>query len=177
MRRLLFAITTALLAALSRPAAAATINVAPGDSYAKIEAAGPGDEVVIAPGTYTFRVHLTKAAPAAQPIVIRAQDPSRPPVWDLSSTLVENAPGSYTAGDRGRGCWQLSGATNVHISGLVISGCHNAGANSAGMRYYNGATGIVLSDVVFRDNDNGLTGGTQDSEITVQFCEFDRNGT
>ena len=177
MRRLLFALATVLLAALSRPAAAATINVVPGDSYAKIEAAGPGDEVVIAPGTYAFRVQLTKAAPAGQPIVIRAQDPSRPPVWDLSSTLVENAPGSYTAGDRGRGCWQLSGATNVHISGLVITGCHNAGANSAGLRYYNGATGIVLSDVVFRDNDNGLTGGTQDSELTALFCEFDGNGT
>ena len=177
MRRLLFALATALLAALSRPAAAATINVAPGDSYAKIEAAGPGDEVVIAPGTYAFRVYLTKAAPAGQPIVIRAQDPSRPPVWDLSSTLVENAPGSYTAGDRGRGCWQLSGATNIHISGLVITGCHNAAANSAGIRYYNGSTGIVLTDVVFRDNDNGLTGGTQDSEITVEFCEFDGNGT
>jgi hypothetical protein len=181
MRRLVLALavvlTTAVLPALARRAAAATINVAPGDSYAKIEAAGAGDEVVIAPGTYAFRVHLTKAAPAAQPIVIRAQDPSRPPVWDLSSMLVENAPGSYTAGDRGRGCWQLSGAANVHISGLVITGCHNAGANSAGMRYYNGATGIVLSDVVFRDNDNGLTGGSQDSDITVQFCEFDRNGT
>jgi hypothetical protein len=177
MRRLLFALAAALVAALTRPAVAATINVAPGDSYAKIEAAGPGDEVVIAPGTYTFRVYLTKAAPVGQPIVIRAQDPSRPPVWDLSSTLVENAPGSYTAGDRGRGCWQLSGATNIHISGLVITGCHNAGANSAGVRYYNGSTGIVLSDVVFRDNDNGLTGGTQDSEITVEFCEFDGNGT
>ena len=92
MRRLLFALAAALGAALSRPAAAATINVAPGDSYAKIEAAGPGDEVVIAPGTYAFRVQLTKAAPAGQPIVIRAQDPSRPPVWDLSSTLSRTRP-------------------------------------------------------------------------------------
>jgi len=30
--------------------------------------------------------------------------------------------------------------------------------------------------VVFRDNDNGLTGGSQDSEITVEYCEFDSNG-
>src|SRR5438477_12837223 len=49
-RRVLFALAaaplaTALLAARARPAAAATINVAPGDSYTKIEAAGPGDEV------------------------------------------------------------------------------------------------------------------------------------
>ncbi|HEY5088503.1 MAG TPA: hypothetical protein VIK30_00960, partial [Polyangia bacterium] len=158
-------------------ARAATINVGPGDSYAKIEGAAAGDEVVIAPGTYGFRVYLTRAAPAGNPIIIRAQDPSNPPVWDLSAGLVESAPGSYTAGDRGRGCWQLSGATNIHISGLVITGCHNQDANSAGLRYYNGSTGIVLSDIVFRANDNGLTGGTQSSEITVEFSEFDANGT
>ena len=35
----------------------------------------------------------------------------------------------------------------------------------------------MLSDIVFRDNDNGLTGGTENSEILVQFCEFDSNGT
>ena len=159
------------------PARAAMINVGPADSYAKIEGAQPGDEVVIAPGTYKFRVYLTQQGTPGKPIVIRAADPSNPPVWDLSSTLVESAPGSYTAADRGRGCWQFSGASNIHVSGLVITGCHNAGANSAGVRYYNGASGIVLSDIVFRDNDNGLTGGTEDSEITVEFCEFDANGT
>jgi hypothetical protein len=158
-------------------ARAATINVAPGDSYAKIEGAKPGDEVVIAPGRYGFRVYLTQKAPADKPIVIRAGDPANPPVWDLSAGLVENAPGSYTAGDRGRGCWQLSGATNVQISGLVITGCHNADANSAGLRYYQGTSGILLSNVVFRGNDNGLTGGSQASQITVEFCEFDANGT
>jgi MYXO-CTERM domain-containing protein len=161
----------------SGTAAAATINVGPGDSFDKIEGAAPGDEVVIAPGTYGFRVYLTQAAPVDQPILIRAQDPANPPVWDLGAGLVEDAPGSYTAGDRGRGCWQLSGATNIQISGLVITGCHNAGANSAGIRYYNGSSGIVLRDIVFRDNDNGLTGGTSDSAVTVEFCEFDRNGT
>src|SRR6478609_238024 len=113
-------------------ARAATISVAPGDSYTKIEAATAGDEVVIMPGTYKFRVHLTKQGTTSKPIVIRAQDPANPPVWDLSETLVENAPGSYTAGDRGRGCWQISGGTNIKISGLVITGCHNAGANSSG---------------------------------------------
>ncbi len=171
------ALASLLLSLGAVSARAATINVSPGDTYAKIEAAKPGDDVVIAPGTYKFRVFLSQQAPANNPITIRAADPTNPPVWDLGNTLVESAPGSYTAGDRGRGCWQLSGATNVHISGLVIAGCHNLGANSAGLRYYNGSTGIVLSDIVFRDNDNGLTGGSQDSEILVQFCEFDSNGT
>src|SRR3954452_12342853 len=96
------------------------INVTTADTYAKIESAKPGDEVVIAPGTYKYRVYLTQAAPAGNPIVIRAADPKNPPVWDLSGTTVDAAPGSYTAGDRGRGCWQFSGATNIHLSGIVI---------------------------------------------------------
>lgn len=157
-------------------ARAATISVTPADSYAKIEAAGPGDEVVIAPGTYRFRVYLTQTAPANAPILIRAQDPNNRPVWDLTGGYVEDAPGSYTAPDRGRGCWQLSGATNIQISGLVIQECHTRSFNSAGLRYYNTSTGIKLKDVLFRGNDNGLTGGTQDSELTAEFCEFDSNG-
>jgi hypothetical protein len=176
MRRLAWVLAVSV-GVVSSAARAATINVAPGDSYAKIEGAKAGDEVVIAPGTYGFRVYLTQKAPAGNPIVIRAADPSNPPVWDLSAGYVEDAPGSYTAGDRGRGCWQLSGATNIQISGLVITGCHGADADSAGMRYYEGTSGILLSNVVFRGNDNGLTGGSQSSQITVEFCEFDANGT
>src|SRR5947199_109013 len=67
-------------------------------------------------------------------------------------------------------------ATSVS-SGLVLTGCHNSDANSAGLRYYQGTSGILLSNVVFRGNDNGLTGGSQASQITVEFCEFDANGT
>ena len=75
-----------------RVASGATINITPADSHDKIESARAGDEVIIAPGTYRFRVYLTQTAPANAPIVIRAQDPSNPPVWDLTGTLVENAP-------------------------------------------------------------------------------------
>jgi hypothetical protein len=176
--RVLVSLGTAALAwFLASGARAATIRVTPSDSYDAIENAGPGDEVVIAPGTYGFRVYLELVSPAATPLVIRGEDPQNPPVWDLSAGNVEDQPGSYTAGDRGRGCWQLSGAENVRISDIVITECHNASANSAGLRYYAGSRGIVLSNVVFRNNDNGLTGGTEDSEITVEFSEFDQNGT
>jgi hypothetical protein len=165
-----------VLAAFAGAAYGATIEVTPADSFAKIEGAKPGDEVSIAPGTYKFRVYLQTKATSAQPIVIHAKDPANPPVWDLNGSTVEAAPGSYTAGDRGRGCWQFSGAENIQVSGIVITGCHNAGFNSAGVRYYQASKGIKLSNVVFRDNDNGLTGGSQDSEITVEYCEFDSNG-
>ena len=147
-------------------ASAAVINVAPGDTYTKIESANPGDEVVIAPGTYAFRVYLTKQATAANPIVIRAQDPANPPIWDFGTTLVENAPGSYTAGDRGRGGWQFSGARNYRLSGIVFRNCRTASFNSAGIRYYNGTTNLYLKDCRFILNDNGLTGGTQ-NRVTI----------
>jgi hypothetical protein len=157
-------------------AAATTITIAPGDNYTKIEAAQAGDEVVVAPGTYKFRVFLTKKGTAAQPIVIRAQDPKNPPVWDLSGANVEDQPGSYTAGDRGRGCWQLSGAEYVHISGIVFKNCRGGTFNSAGIRYYAASKAIEVKDCLFQDNDNGITGGTQDSELTVEHCELDHNG-
>lgn len=161
---------------LARSAHAATINVGPGDSFEKIEAAQAGDEVLLAPGTYAFRVHLTQKGTAAKPIVIRAQDPANPPKVDFGDTLVEDAPGSYTAGDRGRGCWQLDGAEYITISDIVFTNCRNAARNAAGIRYHAGSKGILIRNSVFRQNDNGLTGGNGASEATVEHCEFDANG-
>ncbi|HEV2211662.1 MAG TPA: hypothetical protein VG167_23080 [Verrucomicrobiae bacterium] len=162
------------IALVSAPGA--VIHVGPGDNYTKIEAAQPGDEVVIAPGTYAFRVYLTGQGSATNPIVIRAQDPANRPVWDFGTTLVENAPGSYTAGDRGRGGWQFSRAKNYCVSGIVFRNCHTASMNSAGIRYYNGTTNLYVKDCLFTANDNGITGGTQESQATVEYCEFATNG-
>jgi len=157
-------------------AGAAVITVTTNDNYTKIEGANPGDEVVIAPGTYAFRVYLTQQATPTNSILIHAQYPTNPPVWDFGTNLVENAPGSYTAGDRGRGGWQFSGAANYSLSGIVFRHCRTVSFNSAGIRYYNGTTNLYLKDCLFTLNDNGLTGGTQDSEATVEFCEFNANG-
>lgn len=152
------------------------ILISTNDTYAKIEAANPGDEVMIAPGTYAFRVYLSKKATPTNRIWIHAQFPTNPPVWDFGSTLVENAPGSYGAGDRGRGGWQFSGAHNYTISGIVFRHARTGSFNSAGIRYYNGTTNLVIRDCLFDQNDNGLTGGTQNSQATVEFCEFKGNG-
>ena len=95
----------------------------------------------------------------------------------LSGTLVEDAPGSYTAPDKNRGCWQVSGGTNYHIDGIVFENCHAADSDSAGLRYYGGASGIVLGNCLFQNNDNGLIiGGTENSDMTVEFSEFSQNG-
>ncbi len=155
---------------------ATLITVTTNDNYSKIENARPGDEVVISSGTYAFRVYLTQQAGPTNPVVIRALDPAHPPVWDFGSTLVENAPGSYTAGDRGRGGWQFSGAHNYRVSGIVFRHSRTASFNSAGIRYYNTTTNLYIKDCVFIQNDNGLTGGTQSSQATVEFCEFNANG-
>jgi hypothetical protein len=160
----------------ANPCLAEIINVTTNDNYTKIESAVAGDEVLIAEGTYKFRVYLTGQGTATNPITIRALDPQRRPVWDFGTTLVENAPGSYTAGDRGRGGWQLSGAHNYNISGIVIRRARTASFNSAGIRYFNGTTNLDIKDCVFDQNDNGLTGGTQNSQAVVEFCEFSANG-
>ena len=144
-------------------------------AYTKIEAAGPGDEVVIAPGTYAFRVYLQAQAPADKPIFIHAADPSNPPVWDLNGTLVDNAPGATRPGTRPAAAGR-SGANEYHIDGIVIQNCHSSDADSAGLRYYNGTTGLLITNTLFKDNDNGVTGGTEDSEATIEFSEFDGNG-
>jgi hypothetical protein len=155
---------------------AAIIQVNPTDDYTKIEAANPGDEVVIAPGTYAFRVYLTKHAGAANPIFIHAADPANPPVWDFGTNLVDNAPGSYHAGDAARGGWQFNGAQNYIVSGIVFRHCRNAAKNCGGIRYYAGTTNLLIKDCVFTLNDVGVTGGTQDSQATIEYCEFNANG-
>src|SRR3954469_2354580 len=120
-----------VLMLVALPAAAKTITVVPGDSFAKIEAAQPGDIVEIAAGTYKFRVDFETAGTAAQPIIIRAQDPNNRPVWDLTGTPVGMAPGSYTAGDKHRGCWQFH-AGHYLVDGIVFQHCIDHG--SAGIR-------------------------------------------
>ncbi|MCA9672093.1 MAG: hypothetical protein KC503_41145 [Myxococcales bacterium] len=146
------------------------IDIQPGDDFSKIEAAVAGDEVVIAPGTYKFRVNLTKSGTAASPIVIRAADPNNRPVWDLAGKVVSAWPGSYTGGDRGRGCWQVRG-DHYEISGIVFRNCQDS--SSAGIRAVK-ASSLHIRDCLFEANTNGLTGDGDD--IVVEFCEFARNG-
>src|SRR5215475_14731111 len=174
MYRRLRLVGNTLLLCASFYARAATITVTTNDNYTKIESAQSGDEVVISPGIYAFRVYLTKAA--TNTITIRALDPANPPVWDFGTTFLDSAPGSYTAGDKARGAWQFSGAKNYSISGIIFRNCLNAAKNAGAIRYYSGTTNLYIRNCLFAFNDNGLTGGTQDSQATVEFCEFSTNG-
>lgn len=136
------------------------IYVTPADSYGPIESAQAGALVLLAPGTYKFRVYLSNSGTTANPIVIRAADPDNPPVWDLDGKDCDEWPGSYTAGDLGRGAWQIEGS-NITVSDIVIknSNCNDGACfkNSAGIRH-KGGDNITVRNAHIEGNDNGITG-------------------
>ncbi|MCK5806612.1 MAG: hypothetical protein KAI66_27535, partial [Lentisphaeria bacterium] len=154
----------------SSVAQAKLIAITSADDWTKIEGAVAGDVVEVAPGTYKFRVMLSKLGTAAQPITIRAKDPMQRPVWDLAGKAVGAWPGSYTAGDKGRGCWQIKGSHYV-ISGIVFRNCQDS--SSAGIRAVNSGP-VTVRDCVFEHNTNGITGSSDD--FVVEFSEFAHNG-
>jgi len=173
-------VIAAALAALFLPLREAwteIINVFPDDSdevnMARIEGAAAGDEVVIAPGTYRFRLYLEGEGTAERPVIIRAADPGDRPVWDLEGDIVADWPGTYTGGDRGRAIWQLTGS-NYFISGIIFrNGTDGATGDSGGIRF-KFSDHVTLYDCLFQFNDNGIQGHGTDT--LVEFCEFDRNG-
>lgn len=160
------------LVTLSNVARAETITVTPSDDFREIERAEAGDVVEIAPGTYRFRLFLDNSGTAEEPIVYRAADPDDPPVWDLSGDLAENLPGSSTRGDRGRGCWQITG-DHVHLENIVIQGCRTSSGNAAGVRSLN-ADGLQLRSLHLTGNQVGLSGNG--TNTVVEHCEIDNNG-
>ncbi len=160
----------------SGEALAETFTMTPDDDWTVLENAQAGDIVEIAPGTYQFRVYLSNAGTADNPIIIRAQDPENRPVWDLvgdsEDTFVNTWPGSYGAGDNHRGCWQVAAEGAYYdISGIVFQNCR--APSSAGMRMINSGP-VTLRDCVFQHNTNGLTGASTD--LVVEHSEFFQNG-
>ena len=70
-----------LLFALLAPASSFAVEIAPGgDLRAAIAMLRPGEELVLAGGTYNFdsRFHVTVSGTAAQPIVMRAKAGEKP---------------------------------------------------------------------------------------------------
>ena len=169
MRASCLAAVAALL--LLAPAAeAALISVTTADNWTKIESAVAGDVVEIAPGTYKFRVMLSKTGTASSPITIKAKDPKNRPIWDLAGQAVGAWPGSYTAPDKNRGAWQIKGGHYV-ISGIIFKNAQDL--SSAGIRAVNCGP-VKIHDCVFAGNTNGITGSS--SDLVVEFSEFNDNG-
>ncbi len=156
---------------------AAIIAVSPNDpaavNIAKMEGAGPGDEVVVAPGTYRFRLYLEGHGTAEQPIVIRAADPQDRPVWDLQGNVTASFPGSYGGGDRGRSIWQFTGSHYL-VSGIVFRNGTDGGTGDGGGVRLKFSDGVTIRDCLFQFNDNGIQGAG--ANTVVEHCELDRNG-
>lgn len=137
---------TTMVAMVARPAAAAVYEVGPGDDVeGTINAAVPGDEIVLADGEYvlTERFSFDIAGTEAMPIVIRAADGAQPHLHrpDAMQNIVD-----------------IDGAAWVEIRGIEFSG------GSAGIRI-GAADHLTIEDcdvhdtedVAIRANDNGVT--------------------
>lgn len=134
------------LAAVAMPASAAIVDVGPGDDVeGAINAAQPGDEIVLADGEYTLteRFSFAIAGTPAAPIIIRAADGASPHLHrpNADQNIVD-----------------IDSATWVEIRGIEFSG------GSAGIRI-SAADNLTIedceihdtADVALRANDGGVT--------------------
>lgn len=96
VKKVFFLFLIILLSNLACAVSARLITVSPSDDYRKIEATQAGDIVEIAPGTYSFRVMLKNHGTSENPIVIKAQDPTKRPIWDLHGRNCDEWPGLYS---------------------------------------------------------------------------------
>jgi hypothetical protein len=159
------------------------IVVTPNDGYERIESANPGDTVVIAPGTYRFRVHLANNGTSDSPITIRAQDPRNRPIFDYRGwgAYINDQPpfpGSYSGSDANRSAWRITGSHYI-IDGIVIQNANNQANNwyeldnTAGIRFLR-SSDLTIRNCRISNNDMGVQGGGD--RTVIDHTEFDRNG-
>ncbi|HJL24352.1 MAG TPA: right-handed parallel beta-helix repeat-containing protein, partial [Polyangiaceae bacterium LLY-WYZ-15_(1-7)] len=136
----------ALASLLSTAPAAAQIELGPGDDVeGALNALAPGDEVVLADGTYTLtsRFSFSAAGTAAEPILIRAAEGARP---------------HFERPAADQNIWDIEEARHLTLRGLTFSG------GSAGLRVsaasdftIEGCEIFDTADVALRMNDGGTT--------------------
>lgn len=100
-------------------------------------------------------------------------------VWTASRLrIVGLEPRPHVFGDgrdaEGKGIWVVRGNDTV-IENVEISGAQVRDRNGAAIRLE--GRNLVLRNAFLHDNENGLlTGAKTDSEVTIEHCEFARNG-
>jgi hypothetical protein len=133
---------------------------------AAVASAAPGTTIQIAPGTYRGGLDLTglRGGPG-QPIVLAAQEPEQPPV--------------FQGGGSG---FHVSGASHLELRGLILSGATGNGLNidDGGSRQL-GSNHIVLRDLQIRDvgpdgNRDGIKLSGVD-QFLVDGCTIERWGS
>ena len=118
--------------------------------YLVLEAARAGDEVLIQPGTYQYRVALSQTDPGK--VILRAADPANPPVWDMTGVDLTTAPGSDTTPGYDSRCWHVVGS-HYDLFGIVVRGCA-----AFGVQVENGASDITFTQWEWDSNSTGLLG-------------------
>ena len=143
--------------------------------------ANPGDEVISRLARMHFASTYSSRRRLRAPSTFTRPTHRTPPSWIfllLRWASSTTRPGSYTGGDKARGCWQLSGAyehphrwhrlPELPRVGLRLG---RASVTTTGRRASPHQLGLPV-------NDNGLTGGTiggdgtTESDATVEFTEF-----
>ena len=166
MHRLASAITVALLC-LPATLFAAVIHV-PGDYpeiNAAVQAAAPGDTVLVAAGTYTDCVHPTEG-PESTPACV---------IMQPGVSLIGAGPEATTidAQGLGRGIY-IHAVDNILIDNLRVIGA-DALAYGAGILVRAGASGIVVRDVVIADNLDGGIIVIDNAEVSLARVDFLNN--
>ena len=105
-----------------------------------VEAAAPGDEILVGPGTYKENILI------ARPVVLRSSA-------GASKTVIEAADGALPS-------IKVEKTSNVTIRGFSATGSHIAGA------YLTGSSNITLAECTLTKNTSGIImHGTTESSI------------
>lgn len=124
-------------------------------------AARPGEQVLLAPGTYRGTLHLSNLqGTEAEPIVLGGSDPANPPVIE--------------------GSLQISGASHLEVRDLIIEGPEHNGLNvDDGGDYEQPSRSIVIRNVEVRNLPAGNHDGIKLSGIDsflVEGCRLSKWG-
>ena len=155
----------ASILAVAVPAAAGTLTVGPGMTYATpcaaIAAAQPGDEVDVSPGTYTDTCSI-----AVQGLTLKGVGATQPKI-DLTGLTPYGEKAIYVI--------DASGVTieNLELTGAVISAAE--GENGAAIRIE--AQNLTVRGCYIHDNQDGILGEplTAGGTLLLEANEFAHN--
>jgi hypothetical protein len=171
---------------IAMPAAAAIVNVGPGDDVeAAINAAQPGDEIVLAGGEYmlTELFSVTIAGTEDQPIIIRAADGEQPHLHrpNADQNIIDIASATWA---EIRGIEFSGGSAGIRISAadhLTIEDCEIHDTNDVALRANDGGATYESLHIVhnhIHDTDNtgeGMYLGCNENACQVANSVIERN--
>jgi len=166
MRRLVLAAAGGVTLLVTGNAAAATLQVGPGQTYttpcAAIAVAGTGDEIDIAAGTYTDSCEINAAG-------VHLKGVGGQPKIDLTGN---DHPADY------KGIYVINGddviIENLELTGAAIA--DSEGGNGAGLRIQ--SNGVTVTNCYIHANQDGIlaTATTGGGTITIEHTELADNG-